>query len=200
MTLGRNEPPKKAMAEKPSILPLVLAALGGGTIVFLLSQFQFSLWIEPSGSKDSTPPVIEVAPDVTPPSSLSPSPAPPPAPPQPPLVNGLRVRNISPYPVRVVLMSQQSASQQPASQQAVQNNSSSSPYRAPVHWDFAPDEGSKAGLLLSLPEGNFTLKKGDVLMAFALDGSRHYWGPYIVGKTGGLSRSKASEWQLVLKP
>jgi ribosomal protein S30 len=195
MTLGRNEPPKKAMAEKPSILPLVLAALGGGTIVFLLSQFQFSLWIEPSGSKDSTPPVIEVAPDVAPPLSISPSPSTPPAPPQPPLVNGLRVRNISPYPVRVVLMSQQSASQQP-----VQNNSSSSPYRAPVHWDFAPDEGSKVGLLLSLPEGNFTLKKGDVLMAFALDGSRHYWGPYIVGKTGGLSRSKASEWQLVLKP
>jgi hypothetical protein len=205
MTLGRNEPPKKAMAEKPSILPLVLAALGGGTIVFLLSQFQFSIWIEPSGSKDSTPPVIEVAPDVAPPSSISPSPSAPPAPPQPPLVNGLRVRNISPYPVRVVLMSQQPASQQPASQQpasqkSVQNNSSSRPYRAPVHWDFAPDEGSKVGLLLSLPEGNFTLKKGDVLMAFALDGSRHYWGPYIVGKTGGLSRSKASEWQLVLKP
>jgi hypothetical protein len=196
MTLGRNEPPKKAMAEKPSILPLVLAALGGGTIVFLLSQFQFSLWIEPSGSKDSTPPVIEVAPDMALPLSISPSPAPP----QPPLVNGLRVRNISPYPVRVVLMSQQSASQQPTSQQAGQNNSSSSPYRAPVHWDFAPDEGSKVGLLLSLPEGNFTLKKGDVLMAFALDGSRHYWGPYIVGKTGGLSRSKASEWQLILKP
>jgi hypothetical protein len=197
MTLGRNEPPKKAMAEKPSILPLILAALGGGTIVFLLSQFQFSLWVEPSGSKDSTPPVIEVAPDVAPPSSISPSPS---APSQPPLVNGLRVRNISPYPVRVVLMSQQSASQQSASQKSVQNNSSSSPYRAPVHWDFAPEEGSKAGLLLSLPEGNFTLKKGDVLMAFALDGSRHYWGPYIVGKTGGLSRSKASEWQLVLKP
>ncbi len=195
MTLGRNEPPKKAMAEKPSILPLVLAALGGGTIVFLLSQFQFSLWIEPSGSKDSTPPVIEVAPDVAPPSSISPSPSTPPAPPQPPLVNGLRVRNISPYPVRVVLMSQQSASQQ-----SVQNKSSPSPYRAPVHWDFAPDEGSKAGLLLSLPEGNFTLKKGDVLVAFALDGSRHYWGPYIVGKTGGLSRSKALEWQLILKP
>jgi ribosomal protein S30 len=195
MTLGRNEPPKKAMAEKPSILPLVLAALGGGTIVFLLSQFQFSLWIEPSGSKDSTPPVIEVAPDVTEPSSTAPSLSTPPAPPQPPLVNGLRVRNISPYPVRVVLMSQQSASQQ-----ADPNNSSSSPYRAPVHWDFAPEEGSKAGLLLSLPEGNFTLKKGDVLMAFALDGSRHYWGPYIVGKTGGLSRSKALEWQLILKP
>ena len=164
-------------------------------IVFLLSQFQFSLWIEPSGSKDSTPPVIEVAPDVAEPSSTVPSPSTPPAPTQPPLVDGLRVRNISPYPVRVVLMSQQSTSRQLA-----QDNSSSSPYRAPVHWDFAPDEGSKAGLLLSLPEGNFTLKKGDVLVAFALDGSRHYWGPYIVGKTGGLSRSKALEWQLILKP
>jgi hypothetical protein len=185
MTLGQNEPPKKAMAAKKPILPLVLAALGGGMVVFLLSQFQFSLWIEPSTPKDSTPPVIDVAPDAVEPPLASPSPSIP----QPPLVNGLRVRNVSPYPVRVVLMSQKSA----------QNHSSSSPYRAPVHWDFAPNEGSKAGLLLSLPEGNFTLKPGDVLVAFALDGSRHYWGPYIVGKTGGLSRSAASEWQLVLK-
>jgi hypothetical protein len=186
MRLSRTETTKNAMAQKPSILPLALAALGGGTVALLLSQFHFSMWIEPSTSKDGTPPVIEVAPDavetfpVASPSTV----------PQPPLVDGLRVRNLSPYPVRVVLMSQQAA----------QKNASSSPYRAPVHWDFDPHEGSNTGLLLSLPEGNFTLKQGDVMVAFALDGSRHYWGPYIVGKTKGLSRSAASEWQLVIKP
>jgi hypothetical protein len=170
MRLRRNETPKTAMAAKPSILPLCLAALGGGTVVFLISQLQFSVWIEPSTPKDATPPVIEVVPDA--------------------VEDVLRVRNLSPYPVRVVLMSQQ----------ASQSNGSVRFYRAPVHWDFEPNEGSKAGLLLSLPEGNFTLKVGDVLVAFALDGSRHYWGPYVVGKTTGLSRSAASEWQLVIKP
>jgi hypothetical protein len=175
------------MAAKPSILPLVLAALGGGTVAFLLSQFQFSVWIEPSTPKDATPPVIEVAPDA---AVESPRTAPSVATPQTVLVDGLRVRNLSPYPVRVVLMSQQTA----------QSNGSVRSYRTPVHWDFEPNEGSKAGLLLSLPEGNFTLKTGDVLIAFALDGSRHYWGPYIIGKTDGLSRSAASEWQLVIKP
>ena len=174
------------MAEKPSILPLVLAALGGGLVVLLLSQFRFSMWIEPSIPKDGTPPVIEVAPDEVETSPV----ASPSTVPQPPLVDGLRVRNLSPYPVRVVLMTQQAA----------QNKTSSSPYRAPVHWDFDPHEGSNTGLLLSLPEGNFTLNRGDVLVAFALDGSRHYWGPYIVGKTKGLSRSAASEWQFVIKP
>jgi hypothetical protein len=186
MRLRRNETPKTAMAAKPSILPLCLAALGGGTVVFLISQLQFSVWIEPSTPKDATPPVIEVVPDAV----ELPVPAPSVASPQPVLVDGLRVRNLSPYPVRVVLMSQQ----------ASQSNGSVRFYRAPVHWDFEPNEGSKAGLLLSLPEGNFTLKAGDVLVAFALDGSRHYWGPYIVGKTTGLSRSAASEWQLVIKP
>jgi hypothetical protein len=178
------------MAAKPSILPLVLAALGGGIVVFLLSQFQFSVWIEPSTPKDTTPPVIEVAPDAV----ELPVPAPSIASPQPVLVDGLRVRNISPYPVRVVLMSQQAAQNNGSARPSVR------PYRAPVHWDFEPNEGSNAGLLLSLPEGNFTLKTGDVLVAFALDGSRHYWGPYIVGKTTGLSRTAASEWQLEIKP
>jgi hypothetical protein len=187
MRLGQNETTKKAMATKPSILALALAALGGGAVVFVLLQLQFSVWIEPSANKDSTPPVIEVAPSATVEKSLAP---PSPIVPQAPLVNGLRVRNISPYPVRVVLLSQQVG--QPASP--------ANPYRSPVHWDFDPNEGSKAGLLLSLPEGNFTLKSGDVLVAFALDGSRRYWGPYVVGKAGGLSRSVTLEWQLILSP
>ncbi len=175
------------MAERSPILHLLLAALVGGAVTFVLSQLQFSLWIEPMNSKDSTPPVIEVAPDSTPQASTSPPPASgaPKA-----LANGLRVRNASPHTVRVVLLSQQSS----------QGTQPANPYRSPVHWDFAPNEGSKAGLLLSLPEGNLTLRRGDVLVAFALDGSRQYWGPYVVGETRGLTQSAASEWQLVVKP
>jgi hypothetical protein len=184
MTRPIEDTTPKAMAAKPSILSLTLAALGGGAAAFVLLQLQFSIWIEPS-PKDSTPPVIEVVPSPT----ASPSVAPSVSVVQPPLANGLRVRNTSPYPIRVVLRSQQ----------AVQNNLPvNDVYRAPVHWDFAPNEGSNAGLLLSLPEGTLTLKNGDVLVAFALDGSRYYWGPYVVGKTRGLSRSPASEWQLVI--
>ncbi len=184
MTLPVGETTSKAMAAKPPILALILAALGGGAVAFILLQLQFSVWIEPSTSKDSMPPVIEVEPSPTAPPTTTPSVAIV----QPSLANGLRIRNTSPYPIRVVLLSQQPAS----------NNSPANAYRAPVHWDFAPKEGSSAGLLLSLPEGNLTLSKGDVLVAFALDGSRHYWGPYVVGKTRGLSRSAASEWQLVI--
>lgn len=175
------------MAQRAPILHLLLAALLGGTVAFVLSQLQFSLWIEPITSKDSTPPVIEVAPDSKPQASVLPSPAmdTPKA-----VANGLRVRNISPHAIRVVLLSQQSN----------QGTQTANPYRPPVHWDFAPNEGSKVGLLLSLPEGNLTLSTGDVLVAFALDGSRRYWGPYVVGETRGLTQSAASEWQLVLTP
>ena len=184
MTQPVEDTTPKATAAKPSILFLILAALGGGALAFILLQLQFSVWIEPSTSKDSTPPVIEVAPSPTALPSVTPSVLIV----QPSFANGLRIRNTSSYPIRVVLLSQQSA----------QNNSPANAYRAPVHWDFAPKEGIGAGLLLSLPEGNLTLRKGDVLVAFALDGSRHYWGPYIVGETRGLSRSAASEWQLVI--
>jgi hypothetical protein len=185
MTLPGKMRTHKPMAAKSSILPLLLAALLGGAAAFILSQLQFSLWLESSNPKDSIQPVIEVAPDFTPPSA---SPAPSGL--QPPLANGLRVRNTSTYAIRVVLMSQAEG----------QSSSTVNPYRAPVHWDFAPKEGSQTGLLLSMPEGNLTLKPGDVIVAFALDGSRYYWGPYVVGKTRELSQSKASEWQLVLKP
>lgn len=70
----------------------------------------------------------------------------------------------------------------------------------PAHWDFAPQEGSKEGLILSLPAGNFKLKKGDILVAFAQDGSGYYWGPYVVGESDApVWDKKLSQWQLTLK-
>jgi hypothetical protein len=89
--------------------------------------------------------------------------------------------------VRVALLAQNAADEQPN-------------YLKPAHWDFAPGEGSRQGLILSLPDGDLKLKKGDILVAFAQDGSRRYWGPYVVGETTLPVRNSKSEWQLILKP
>ena len=102
-----------------------------------------------------------------------------------------RVSNQTAHPIRVVLRSQE---------QPVQSETSET-YRKPAHWDFAPEEGSVQGLLLSLPEGKLELRKGDILMAFAQDGSRRYWGPYIVGETAIPTwKKQGEEWLLVLRP
>jgi hypothetical protein len=70
----------------------------------------------------------------------------------------------------------------------------------PVHWDFAPGEGGYQGLLLSLPGGDLQLQPGDVLIAFAQDGSQQYWGPYVVGETPIPQWNPAyGEWQLRLE-
>ncbi len=74
-------------------------------------------------------------------------------------------------------------------------------YEPPAHWDFDPGEGSEKGLVVSLPKRNLKLKPGDILVAFAQDGSRQYWGPYVVGATPAPSwEPKAREWDLVLAP
>ncbi|UIE39510.1 hypothetical protein [Leptodesmis sichuanensis] len=74
-------------------------------------------------------------------------------------------------------------------------------YEPPAHWDFDPGEGSEKGLVVSLPKRNLKLKPGDILVAFAQDGSRQYWGPYVVGATSApVWKPKAKEWDLVLSP
>lgn len=71
----------------------------------------------------------------------------------------------------------------------------------PIHWDFAPGEGSSKGLLLSLPGGDLDLQQGDVLVAFAQDGSSRYWGPYVVGQTQlPYWNGDRQEWQLLIQP
>ncbi|MBV8882865.1 MAG: hypothetical protein JO235_02525 [Chroococcidiopsidaceae cyanobacterium CP_BM_RX_35] len=101
----------------------------------------------------------------------------------------LRVSNQTNQPLRLALLARRSvvaASGQPT-------------YSNPAHWDFAPEEGSRKGLVLSLPDGDFKLKPGDILVAFAQDGSRRYWGPYVVGETPLPVWNNQGEWQLVLK-
>lgn len=98
----------------------------------------------------------------------------------------LRVSNPTEHPVRVALLTRQIAQKT---------------YGEPIHWDFSPMEGGTQGLKVSLPQGDLRLKKGDILVAFAQDGSRLYWGPYIVGETPAPSwNAQKAEWQLVLQP
>jgi len=98
----------------------------------------------------------------------------------------LRVSNRSEHPVRVALLSKRQAKES---------------YGKPAHWDFAPGEGGGKGLMLSLPDGNLQVKRGDILVVFAQDGSRRYWGPYVAGETPSPAwNNTAVEWQLILQP
>ena len=98
----------------------------------------------------------------------------------------LRVSNRSDRPVRVALLSKPQAEKS---------------YGKPAHWDFAPGEGGGKGLMLSLPEGKLQVKQGDILVVFAQDGSRRYWGPYVAGETASPAWNRtAGEWQLILQP
>ncbi|HLO88625.1 MAG TPA: hypothetical protein VK203_26945 [Nostocaceae cyanobacterium] len=104
----------------------------------------------------------------------------------------LRMSNQTNQPVRLALLARKSAGKNANAGKAKDN--------IPAHWDFAPQEGSEKGLLLSLPQGNLKLEKGDILVAFAQDGSRRYWGPYVVGETSTPKwDAQMKEWQLVLK-
>lgn len=168
---------------KINIHPGILAVLIGGIGAFVLSQFQLNSWIEEAGTE------VPVLSKPTPPAAV---PTPSQAVTQPqPVPGGLRVRNQTSSPVRLVLLENQAAASA---------STTAADYRDPVHWDFAPAEGSEAGLILSLPDRNLRLKSGDILVGFALDGSRRYWGPFVVGKTPLPEQSESQEWQLTLRP
>ncbi|BAZ11107.1 hypothetical protein NIES4071_29330 [Calothrix sp. NIES-4071] len=102
-------------------------------------------------------------------------------------VGTLRLSNQTNQPVRLALLER--SKQKPETSQA----------HIPAHWDFAPQEGSSKGLVLSLPNGKLLLAKGDVVVAFAQDGSRRYWGPYVVGESPfPVWNSQQKEWWLIL--
>lgn len=187
------------------IYPAVIGILGICLIASLVANVQIEV-------NPGTPPTVLPEPDLPEPErSAAPepsqapiaSPLPPVAPPaatpspqpteQLPAIGvtaqgSFRVSNQTEYPLRVALLPQQAAEVQP-------------PFSQPVHWDFAPAEGSTKGLILSLPNQNLQLQPGDVLVAFAQDGSRRYWGPYVVGKTASpVWDADSREWQLTLQP
>jgi hypothetical protein len=192
---------------KLKIYPAVIAILGLSLVALMLSRIEIQVAREdapadlvplPANPAIPSPKPIPSAsptPKAEAPASPSPSVVPTPvapAVPAAPVEGGLRVSNQTAFPVRVALLYQD---------EAAAESSKSSTYGQPVHWDFAPQEGEAKGLILSLPSGNLRLKVGDVLVAFAQDGSRRYWGPYVVGKTPAPTWSaEQKEWYLILQP
>jgi len=97
----------------------------------------------------------------------------------------LRVGNLTEHPIRLV----------------VQSRVNSDPKTAePLNWDFMPGEGGDQGLQLSLPQDRVKVNKGDIIFAFATDGSRIYWGPNVVGESDAVVwQSDRREWSFILK-
>ncbi|PPS44261.1 hypothetical protein [Chroococcidiopsis sp. TS-821] len=170
----------KSLVHPAVIVASVLGILG---LVWFLLQFSVTIEIEPEPSPVGTIPATR-SPTPTPTTSTEEQATAP----TPNLTEtspgALRMSNQTDQPVRVALLAKRSPNA----------------YReAPAHWDFAPYEGSSGGLILSLPEGNLTLTKGDIIVAFAQDGSGRYWGPYVVGETPTpVWNSQTQEWQLTL--
>jgi hypothetical protein len=179
----------------------------GMAIVLITGMFlgRFEITISHGGNRSSdlrspatalppTPPVSRVATDSTdiaskPKPDLSPDPEEEnnsSIPANASSAGSLRVSNRSEHPVRVALLSKRQTEKS---------------YGKPAHWDFAPGEGGGKGLMLSLPEGKLQVKQGDILVVFAQDGSRRYWGPYVAGETASPAwNATAREWQLTLQP
>ncbi|NET50731.1 MAG: hypothetical protein F6K09_18985 [Merismopedia sp. SIO2A8] len=125
----------------------------------------------------------------------------------------LRVSNHTYHPIRVALLPRLNdptgtiahavieTSDTPPSTLAATSTPLNTPqYGDPIHWDFVPREGYEQGLVLALPEGQFQVQPGDIVTAFAQDGSRRYWGPYMVGVTDTPVWDEATgEWALTLE-
>lgn len=181
---------------KFTLYPLIIGVLLLGLAVLGLRLIQVTVWIEPE-----TPDISSI-PEISPPEApkiekpkVSPTLATPERTPEKnpetkadveARQGSLRVSNPTAHPIRVALLSRQSADKA---------------YAEPAHWDFSPLEGGTQGLLLSLPQGSLKLKKGDILVAFAQDGSRQYWGPFVVGETSiPVWNPEKAEWLLSLQP
>lgn len=189
---------------KSKLYPIFVVTLILGLAGLGLGLFQVTIWLEPNTPESPSIPTTELPRSPEPPAASDPLPtlstdSSPTSPfsevsptESPDLAavaarqGSLRVSNPTEHPVRVALLPR---------------GEDSSTTREPVHWDFAPKEGSTQGLILSLPEENLQLSQGDILVAFAQDGSRQYWGPYVVGETPApIWDGQEAEWQLTLRP
>ena len=109
----------------------------------------------------------------------------------------LRVSNRSEHPVRLALRVKAEKAQGDKYNEKI---ASPLKYEQPAHWDFYAGEGGDRGLVVALPSRSVYLRRGDVVFAFAQDGSQRYWGPFIVGETDNpIWNARSSEWQLVLE-
>ncbi|MCU0567093.1 MAG: hypothetical protein MUF49_10905 [Oculatellaceae cyanobacterium Prado106] len=196
----------KDIKQKPKskLHPAILGILAIGLIIFLLSRWlsidiRVESGVEPGGTPSPLSPAQRdalLAPEAEPTTpTLNPAQA------NSPIAQGtqatLRVSNQTKHPIRVALLPQSTPA--PASPPATAPNAS---YSQPAHWDFAPQEGRTKGLILSLPSNQkLQLQPGDVVVAFAQDGSQRYWGPYVVGQTASPAwNANTQEWWLILQP
>lgn len=109
----------------------------------------------------------------------------------------LRVSNRSEHPVRLAMRLK---SEKIRGDKYNEKVARPDRYEAPAHWDFYAGEGSDRGLVVALPNRSLHLSQGDVVMAFAQDGSRRYWGPFIVGETDNpVWNPQSQEWMLTLE-
>lgn len=167
-------------------------------VALILSRWQISVTVEQTQPQVSPVSLSNFDPAIT--ESVANNPATarinPPATQVKTPPKALRLSNQTDYPVRIAFLPKQVGARKQQSATVKQ-----SVYGEPGHWDFAPQEGASSGLVLSLPKGIVQLEKGDVLIAFAQDGSGRYWGPYVVGETSSpIWNRQKSEWQLVLQP
>jgi len=175
-------------AIKIALASAVLSAIAGA-ILLKLSPIEISI---SSGTSNSVP-VIKTA--NSPPAE--PATAPKVEKPDPSAIalkqGNLRIRNRSDHAVRVALLARQPKDTNTKAGEAQKG------FALPAHWDFAPQEGSDSGLLVALPNRSIQLKRGDVLVGFAQDGSQRYWGPFVVGETDRPDwNAQAGEWELIL--
>ncbi len=162
---------------------------------FFLQRFQIE--ISSAVPESDTVPVLKAAPTqpvANPPATVSQA-EDPSSSPNPALATArqgvLRISNRSEHSLRVALLLKSPKAPSPKNP---------NPYEAPAHWDFAPGEGSQQGLIVSLPNRRIIVKKGDILVAFAQDGSQRYWGPYIINETPApLWNDQKAEWELILE-
>ncbi len=185
-----------------SVVLLLVATAGASG--FILSQW---FWLTHPQSEKVTPfPEAELPPS---PSALPVKPASAPATKVTPVVppaaqntlsaaaiaarqGALRISNPTDFPVRVAVLRRQARAEA---------KSTGSSFDLPAHWDFAPQEGGLRGLIVSLPGKAVKVKPGDIITAFAQDGSRRYWGPYVIGETPAPEwNPEAGEWKLTLQP
>jgi hypothetical protein len=179
-----ERPAVESSPKSNNILALFLSTILGGFVAFLVTQLQFPAEQANRRSQSQLPPVAR--PTATLPSTPNATSSKTTV----SVAGGLSVSNQTAYPLRLVLL-----------QGGMELGTWNTGQRGqPTHWDFSPNEGSQEGLLLSLPNRQLQLQQGDILMAFALDGSRRYWGPYVVGETVLPRQAKNSKiWQLIVQ-
>ncbi|MDJ0616248.1 MAG: hypothetical protein QNJ63_05740 [Calothrix sp. MO_192.B10] len=179
---------------------IAIAVSSLGLLLLTGGCYQLSISVEPDGTDSQVSSSVSPATNNTKSPIQLPNPTPTtlvaqlPESEREPLNTGkIRISNKTDIPIRIVLLPRHSGTKNLSKDQ-------NQKYNIPAHWDFASQEGSTKGLILSLSQGKLTLKQGDILVAFAEDGSRRYWGPYVVGETSEpLWNGQQKEWKLILQ-